>query len=43
MHVGVGAVVVGKDKAARVGREEEEEEGKKKVHRRPISQFWIAL
>ena len=29
MHVGVGAVVVGKDKAARVGREEEEE-GKKK-------------
>ena len=42
MHVGVGAVVVGKDKAARVGREEEEE-GKKKVHRRPISQFWIAL
>lgn len=32
MHVGVCAVVVGKDKAARVERRRE-----KKVHRRPIS------
>jgi len=36
MHVGVGAVVVGKDKAARGGMETKEEK-KKKGNRRPIS------